>query len=130
MSVSRHIVLVQNKNTRGKNMIEILISNLWLIASITWACFIAYAVWFSTRAKRFAPLTMTEAKQLWTIHRQSEKCGSKKWRQIRYRGTTVGFECGCGHKHFQKKPLVASSPTSSMPMTASFSATRSSHRPS
>ena len=109
---------------------EIFMSNLWIIAPAMWACFITYAVWFSTRAKRFAPLTMTEAKQLWAIHRQNVKCGSKRWRQIRDHGRTVGFECGCGHKHMQKRPIVAGSPAASMSMTTTFNTTRSSRRSS
>ncbi len=93
-----------------KSMIEILMSNLWIVAPALWACFTAYVVWYSTKAKSYAPLTQVEAKQLWTIHRQNLKCGSKKWRQIRNHDKTVGFECGCGHKHLQKRPIVSNSP--------------------
>ena len=97
-----------------KNMFEIFMSNLWIMAPALWACFTAYVVWYSTRAKSLAPLTVVEAKQLWAIHRHSVNCGSKKWRQIRDHGRTVGFECGCGHKHMQKRPLVSSTPEHSM----------------
>jgi len=107
MSSSGHIVSVQNRNTRGKNMIEMFMSNLWIIAPSLWAGFLAYVIWYSARVKTYEPITRTEARQLWVIHQQDSHCGSTKWRQLRKRGVTVGFECGCGHKHMQLRPVVA-----------------------
>jgi len=116
MSALGHIVSVQNKNTRGENMIETFTSNLWIIAPSLWAGFIAYIVWYSARVKTFEPITRTEARQLWVIHQQDSHCGSTKWRQLRKRGITVGFECGCGHKHMQLRPVVAHLPSTAVPL--------------
>ncbi|MGB8781182.1 MAG: hypothetical protein WCD81_11125 [Candidatus Bathyarchaeia archaeon] len=95
-------------------MIEMFTSNLWIIAPSLWACFIAYVIWYSARAKDYAPITPTEARQLWVIHQQDSHCSSKKWRQLRKRGITVGFECGCGHKYTQLRPIVAHLPSTAV----------------
>ncbi|MBS7616330.1 hypothetical protein KEJ45_03940 [Candidatus Bathyarchaeota archaeon] len=86
-------------------MIEIIMATLW-------ACFAAYAIWYFTMAKHYAPLTLTEAKILWKIHKQNTGCSSKMWREIRRGEKIVGFECECGYKHIQKRPITASAPTS------------------
>jgi hypothetical protein len=95
-------------------MIEPLTSNLWIIAPSLWVCFIVYLVWYSAKAKDYAPITPTEARTLWVIHQQDSHCSSKKWRQLRKRGTTVGFECGCGHKHVQLRPIAAHVPSAAV----------------
>jgi hypothetical protein len=91
---------------------DLFVSNIWVVAPVVWAGFVVYVVWFSTRAKRFAPLTVAEARQLWTIHRQNAGCSSSRWRQVKFHGRTIGFECGCGHRHVQKRPIVSSPPSS------------------
>ena len=88
-----------------KNMLEIIVATLWGTCAV-------YTIWYSTSAKHYAPITLTEAKLLWKIHRQSFNCNSRKWRKIKYRGEIVGFECECGHKHIQRKPIVGSPPSS------------------
>jgi hypothetical protein len=105
-------------------MIEMFMSNLWIIAPSLWACFIAYVIWYSARVKTYAPITPTEARQLWVIHQQDSHCGSRKWRQLRKRGITVGFECGCGHKHMQLRPIVAHPPSTTVQLqTAALNTT-------
>jgi hypothetical protein len=128
MSALGHIVCLHNKHTHGENMVDPLTSNLWLVAPAIWACLIVYAIWYSTKAKHYAPITFTEAKQLWTIHRQKSSCDCKRWRQIRHQGQTVGFECGCGHKHVQQRPIVANAPSSVALQAAALKTTRSSSR--
>lgn len=131
MSAKRHIVCVHNTNTHGESMIDPFTSNLWLIAPALWACLIVYAIWYSTKAKHYAPITLTEAKQLWTIHRQKSSCGCTKWRPIKHHGQTVGIECGCGHKHVQQRPLVAHAPPPSATMqTPAFNTAQSSNQSS
>ena len=111
MSENRHIVSTQNTNTDGENMFNMLTSNLWIIIMpATWACFTTYLAWYFTRAKRYSPITPTEAKQLWTIHRHTTHCHGRKWRQVKNGKQTVGFQCECGYKHVQKKPIVAHAP--------------------
>jgi hypothetical protein len=101
-----------------KCMFETLMSNLWVIAPTLWVSFIVYALWYSARAKDYAPITSTEAKQLWVIHQQGSHCTSKKWRQVRKRDVTVGFECGCGYKYMQQRPLVGHLPSSGVQLQA------------
>jgi hypothetical protein len=114
-----------------KNMIEMFMSNLWIITPTMWACFIVYAVWYSTKAKNYAPLTPVEARQLWVIHQQSANCSSRKWRQVKHRGITVGFECSCGHKHIQLRPIVAHLPSPPVPLqTPDFNTLQPSNRTS
>jgi hypothetical protein len=110
------LYLCRTKIHMVKNMTDLFMSNLWIIAPTLWACLIVYVVWYSTKAKSCAPITSTEAKQLWAIHLQNTRCSSRKWRQLKHHGQTIGFECGCGYKHVQHRPLVASTPTTSEPL--------------
>jgi hypothetical protein len=82
-----------------------------IIASIIWAGFAAYAIWYFAVAKHYAPLTLNEAKILWKIHKQTTNCHSKMWREIRRGKKIVGFECECGYKHIQKRPIRANKPS-------------------
>lgn len=76
----------------------------------TWACFAVYAAWYLTSAKHYAPLTLTEAKLLWKIHKQITRCNARDWHEIRRGDKIIGFECGCGFKHIQKRPITANTP--------------------
>lgn len=107
-----YCIRAQHEYTRVEKMFEILISNLQIIAPTVWGGFALYGAWYFTRAKRLSPLTKTEAKQLWTIHKQDSGCKAQKWRQVKRGKLTVGFECECGYKHVQKRPLVTHAPTS------------------
>jgi hypothetical protein len=84
-------------------MLEILMPTLW-------GCFIAYSTWYFTSAKHYAPITLNEAKILWKIHKQSTRCNAEAWREIRSGDEIIGFECECGYKHIQKRPIVANTP--------------------
>ena len=86
-----------------ENMVQILFPTMW-------ACFAVYIMWYVTSAKHCVPITRTEAKALWHIHKQSVRCNGKKCKEIKRRGQIVGFECACGYKHFQKRPIVGSTP--------------------
>jgi hypothetical protein len=110
-------------------MMEVITSNLYMITPALWASFTMYIVWYVTRAKHYSPITPTEARQLWTIHRQTVNCNGKKWRQIRRGGATIGFECDCGHRHIQKRPIVASMPNASIDTEVSaFDRLHTSHK--
>jgi len=91
------------------DLLEILLFSLW-------TCFIIYATWYFTSAKHYAPITHTEARMLWKIHKQIGQCSAKKWREIRRRTKIIGFECGCGYKHIQKRPLVINAPEAKTPV--------------
>jgi len=89
------------------NLLETLVNNLEMLMLTLWVSFAVYTTWYLTSAKQSAPLTLNEAKILWKIHIQNAQCKAKKWREIRRRGKTVGFECECGHKHTQERPVTA-----------------------
>jgi len=129
MSENRHIVYMQNTSTDGENMLEMLTSNLWIIMPTTWASFTTYVAWYFTRAKRCSPITTAEAKQLWTIHRNATHCRGKKWREVKNGKRTVGFQCDCGYRHVQKKPLIAHAPvTLAEPEVSAFDKLHTSHK--
>jgi hypothetical protein len=68
-------------------------------------------VWYVTSAKRSVPITFDDAKTLWEIHKKNTKCTGRKWRPISRRGGKIsGFECECGYKYNQKRPIVSSMP--------------------
>jgi hypothetical protein len=105
MSENRHIVSVNNTNTDGENMFEMLISNLYLIIVPTmWACFATYLAWY---------------------------CNGTKWRQVKHGKETVGFECDCGYKHEQKRPMIAHAPaTLDNTQVSTFDRLHTSHKSS
>ena len=82
-----------------------------IILSIIWAAFASYLLWYVTSAKRSVPITLNDAKALWKIHKKSTKCNGHKWRPTSHRGDKIaGFECECGYKYTQKRPLISSMP--------------------
>jgi len=86
---------------------------LILLAAI-WASFTGYAVWYVTSAKRNVPITFDDAKTLWKIHKKNTKCPGHKWHPISRRGGKIsGFECECGYKYNQKRPIVSTMPKNS-----------------
>jgi len=110
-------------------MFEILTSNLQIIVPTVWGGFALYGAWYFTRAKRLSPLTKTEAKQLWIIHRQDAGCKGQKWRLVKRGKLTVGFKCECGYTHIQKRPLVTHAPTSlETPQVSPFDRLHTTHK--
>jgi len=90
-----------------KEMFEVL--DVLLFAM--WTAFVVYVTWYFTSAKRYAPLTLDEARILWRIHKQNVRCSGRKWRKIRCDHRIVGFQCECGYVHVQKRPMVINPPT-------------------
>ncbi|NWF86778.1 hypothetical protein HXY32_03075 [Candidatus Bathyarchaeota archaeon] len=83
---------------------------LEILVFASWACLATYAIWYSTVAKHYAPITPNDARILWKIHKQSIQCASRKWRVIKRGNRVIGFECECGFKHIQKRPIVSNGP--------------------
>jgi len=97
-----------------KNMMEIIMVTLWV-------CLATYTIWYFTSAKNYAPITSKEARILWKIHKRNILCGARKWREIKRGGRIIGFECECGYKHVQKRPIVANTPSPNInPQTSAF----------
>ena len=65
-------------------------------------------------AKRGVPITVDEAKVLWKIHKKNSDCNGHKWQPLKRKGDKIkGFQCECGYKYKQIKPIVAGVPVSS-----------------
>jgi hypothetical protein len=77
---------------------------------VAWVGSGVYALWFTTRAKDYAPISLFEASVLWRIHKRDFNCSGKRWQEIKRGKKVVGFECECGFRHVQKRPLVQSPP--------------------
>jgi len=99
-------------------MIEMFMSSLGIMMLSVWTAFVSYTFWYFTKAKSYAPITPEEAKQLWSIHHQTSGCTSKKWRQIKRNGITVGVECGCGYKHLQLRQIATHMPATPAPLSS------------
>ena len=77
-----------------------------LLLPVLWASLALYISWFLTSTKRYAPLTKDEVRALWQIHRKSTQCPARHWKKISHKSKLVGFKCGCGYTHAQKRPIV------------------------
>jgi hypothetical protein len=84
-------------------MLDILVIALWTLCG-------AYAAWYFTSAKNYVPMTLSEARLHWKIHRETLQCNGKRLREIRRHGKMVGYECECGYRYFQKRPIVGNGP--------------------
>jgi hypothetical protein len=88
-----------------------MIDPLIIAIPATWALFASYLAWYATSAKRNVPITFDDAKALWHIHKKNARCNSHKWHPISRKGGKIsGFECDCGYKYTQKKPLLSGRP--------------------
>ncbi|MEM1539296.1 MAG: hypothetical protein QXW82_00735 [Candidatus Bathyarchaeia archaeon] len=82
-----------------------------VLVVVLWACFATYATWYLVKAEEYAPLSREEVRFLWRIHRRDSKCQSFRWREIVFNGRIVGFECECGHRYVQKRPIALREPS-------------------
>lgn len=89
----------------------IVIGPLEILALAVWTFLVGYATWYFTSAKSNAPLSPAEVELLWKIHKQDKKCSARKKREIKRGNRIIGFECKCGYKHIQKRPVVAGKPS-------------------
>jgi hypothetical protein len=85
-------------------------STIEIFGIALWTAFVIYTTWYFTSAKHYAPITSAEAKILWKIHRRNSGCEGRKWRELKRGGKIVGFECECGQKHIQRRPIVVRAP--------------------
>lgn len=87
------------------SMLQMIMPVSEILMPTMWTCFAAYTSWLVVRAKKYAPLTTEEAKLLWEMHKKKTQCEAKKWTGITRKNRIIGFECGCGYKHTQKRPI-------------------------
>jgi len=69
-------------------------------------CFGFYIAYLLLSARHVVPMTLEEAETLWKFHRQKTCCKAETWREITKKKKLIGFECECGFRSIQKKPLV------------------------
>ena len=69
-------------------------------------CFGFYVAYVLLSARHVVPLTEKEAETIWKFHRQSTCCKAEAWNEITKKQKLIGFECECGYRHVQKKPVV------------------------
>ena len=86
-------------------LLEVLLNSGVLIPGLA-LCFGLYIAYILLSAKNIVPMNEEEAESLWKFHRATKCCGAKKWQKITKRNKLIGFECECGYKHVQKKPLI------------------------
>jgi len=61
--------------------------------------------------KRDIPITPEDAKVIWTLHKKNGACKCRKWNLLkRKKGQVIGFQCECGYKYTQKKPIILRTP--------------------
>jgi len=71
-----------------------------------WLSLGVFTAWLLLSAKRAVPLTQKEAETLWKDHKQKTMCSAESWREIVSRNRIIGFECECGYRQVQKKPII------------------------
>jgi hypothetical protein len=60
--------------------------------------------------KRPTSMTLDEAKMMWVMHRRTAHCVGHKWQPLKLRkDKIIGFNCGCGYKYVQKRPILCGS---------------------
>jgi len=73
-------------------------------------CIVAFAL-----VKPAAPITAKDAKMIWMIHTNTSELRKPQvaavWNAVMKR--FVGFQCDCGYRYTQRKPLVCVSPGTS-----------------
>ena len=86
-------------------LLEVLLNSGVLIPGLA-LCFGLYIAYILLSAKNIVPMNEEEAESLWKFHRATKYCRAEKWQKITKRNKLIGFECECGYKHVQKKPLI------------------------
>jgi len=69
-------------------------------------CFGFYIGYILLSARNHVPMTSEEIVTLWKFHKSTKGCKAEAWHEITKKKKTIGYECECGFKHIQKKPLV------------------------
>jgi len=69
-------------------------------------CFGFYIAYVLLSARNVVPMTSEEIETLWKFHKQTKCCKAKTWHEITKKKKVIGYECECGFKQIQKKPLI------------------------
>jgi hypothetical protein len=58
--------------------------------------------------ERNVPIKTGDANIIWILHKQNSRCNCKKYRLLNHKkGKITGFQCECGYKYSQKRPLIS-----------------------
>jgi hypothetical protein len=72
------------------------------------ACLGIFGILCLAAVKRKVPITPEDAKVMWTFHKQNGTCKYRNWHLLRRKkGKVIGFQCECGYKYTQKKPIIS-----------------------
>ena len=71
--------------------------------ALSFGLFVAYIL---ISAKHYVPLTTKDAEALWKSHKSNKQCKAKNWHEITKDEKLIGYECDCGFRSIQKKPLI------------------------
>ena len=88
------------------SMLQMIMPVSEILMPTMWACLVGYISWLVVRARKYEPITIEEARVLWGVHKKKAQCEAKKWRKIMRKNRMIGFECGCGFRHTQKRPIL------------------------
>ena len=69
-------------------------------------CFGFYIAYVLLSARNVVPMTSEEIETLWKFHKQTKCCKAENWKKITKKKKVIGYECECGFRHVQKKPLI------------------------
>ncbi len=69
-------------------------------------CFGFYIAYVLLSAKNVIPMTPEEIETLWKFHKQTKCCKAETWHEITKKKKLIGYECDCGFKQIQTKPLI------------------------
>ena len=86
-------------------LFEVILDSGVLIPGLA-LCFGFYIAYVLLSARNVVPLTNEEIETLWKFHKQTKCCKAKTWDEITKKKKIVGYECECGFRHIQKKPLI------------------------
>ena len=86
-------------------LFEVILDSGVLIPGLA-LCFGFYIAYVLLSARNVVPMTSEEIDTLWKFHKQTKCCKAETWHEITKKKKIIGYECECGFKHIQKKPLV------------------------
>ena len=86
-------------------LFEVILDSGVLIPGLA-LCFGFYIAYVLLSAKNVIPMTPEEIETLWKFHKQTKCCKAETWHEITKKKKLIGYECDCGFKQIQKKPLI------------------------
>ena len=86
-------------------LFEVILDSGVLIPGLA-LCFGFYIAYVLLSARNVVPMTSEEIDTLWKFHKQTKCCKAETWHEITKKKKVIGYECECGFKQIQKKPLI------------------------